>query len=73
MGIRSREHVEFEEEIMALWTSSVVARVKLTRIGREHGGAGLWLVMDEEVNGMNRTQSFDILSSKNWRKAEARV
>ena len=25
VGIRSREHVEFEEERMALWTSRVVA------------------------------------------------
>ena len=73
MGIRSRGHVEFEEEIMALWTSSVAARVKLNRLGGDHGGGGLRLVMDEEVSGMNRAQSFDILSSKNWRKAEARV
>ncbi len=41
VGMRSREHVESEEERMALRTSRVVAGEKLERGGGAVGGGGL--------------------------------
>ena len=41
VGMTSREHVEFEEERMALWTSRVVAVKKSERRGGGVEGGGL--------------------------------
>ena len=71
LGIRSSEHVEFEERI-ALRTSGVVAGRKSERRGGALEGGGLRFRTRAGVRGVNLAQRFVILSSKNCRKAEAR-
>ena len=72
VGMRSREHVEFEDERIALRTSRVVAGKKSERVGGGKRGGGLRLLIKRGVRGVKRAQRFVILSSKNCRKAEAR-
>ena len=72
VGKRSSEHVEFEEERIALRTSRVVAGRKSERRGGALEGGGLRFRTRAGVRGVNLAQRFVILSSKNCRKAEAR-
>ena len=71
VGIRSSEHVAFEEERIALRTSMVVAGKKSERGGGALEGGGLRFRTIAGVRGVNLAQRFVILSSKNCRKAEA--
>ena len=71
VGIRSSEHVEFEEVRIALRTSRVVAGRKSERRGGALEGGGLRFRTRAGVRGVNLAQRFVILSSKNCRKAEA--
>ena len=70
VGIRSSEHVAFEEERIALRTSRVVAGRKSERGGGALEGGGLRFRI--RARGVKLAQRFVILSSKNCRKTEAR-
>ena len=72
VGIRSREHVEFEEERIALRTSRVVASRKSERGGGAVEGGGLRFRIRAGIRDVNLAQRFVILSSKNCRNAEER-
>ena len=62
VSIRSREHVEFEEERIALRTSRVVAGRKSERGGGAVEGGGLRFRTRAGVRGVNLAQRFVILS-----------
>jgi hypothetical protein len=53
VGMRSRAHVEFEEEIIAFRTSIVEAGKKCERRGGAMGGAGFRSKMEAGVSGVN--------------------
>ena len=53
VGMRSRGHVEFEEERIAVRTSSGVANVKFDSIRGEIAGGGLRGQVEAELNGLN--------------------
>ena len=69
VGMRSEAHEESDELMIALRTSSVVAREKE---GRGKGGDGGMVLGTVRVEG-NFEQSVEILSSKNLRNEAARM
>jgi hypothetical protein len=71
VGIKSEAQDESEEFIMAVRTSSEVAKEKVGKGGT--GKDGRILGMDNEHDGGNFEQSVEILSSKNLRKEAARM
>ena len=68
VGISSSEHVEFEEERIALRTSRVVAGRKSERGGGALEGEGLRFRTRAGVRGLNLAQRFVIIIIKELQK-----
>ena len=65
VSMRSRGQFEFEEDMIALRTSSRVAGVKSEKRGGGKGGGGLRESREAEVTEMKREQSLATMSLKN--------